>query len=113
MRLALHSTIREGAEADYEKTHGVVPHELVESFDRFGITSWTIWRSGRELFHVVEADDYAAAEALLADDPANLRWQAIIGPFVEKFVGGQDGEPAALTQVWDLTTQKEHEGDAR
>ncbi|AMM21592.1 hypothetical protein AX769_17405 [Frondihabitans sp. PAMC 28766] len=113
MRVALHSIIREGSEADYEKTHGAVPHDLVESFDRVGITSWTIWRSGRDLFHVVVADDYAAADARLADDPANRRWQAMIGPFVERFVEGEDGGSPLLRQVWDFETQKQHEGDAR
>jgi L-rhamnose mutarotase len=113
MRLALHSVIREGAEAAYAKTHGRVPRDLLDSFDRFGITSWTIWRSGRDLFHLVEADDFGAALDLLAEDPANQRWQAVIGPFVETFTGGQDGEPAALSEVWDLKEQKKDEGDAR
>jgi hypothetical protein len=37
----------------------------------------------------------------------------MIGPFVETFAGGQDGEPGPLREVWDMTTQKLHEGDAR
>jgi L-rhamnose mutarotase len=112
VRIALHSIIREGAETDYEKTHEAVPQGLMDSFDRFGISSWTIWRSGRDLFHVVVADDYDAADALLADDPANAEWQAMIGPFVDRFVGGQDGGGGPLRQVWDFESQKRH-GRAR
>jgi L-rhamnose mutarotase len=106
MRLALHSIIREGAEVGYDTMHEVVPSGLIDSFDRFGIHSWTIWRSGRDLFHVVVADDYDAADALLADDPANQEWQAMIGPFVERFVVGADSASPALKEVWDFETQK-------
>jgi L-rhamnose mutarotase len=106
MRVALHSIIREGAEVDYEKHHETIPDDLVQTFDRVGIESWTIWRSGRDLFHVVVADDFAAAEAQLAVDPANQRWQATIGPFVERFIPGDDAGSPALPRVWDFETQK-------
>ncbi len=104
MRIALHSIIREGAEAEYEKTHEAVPQGLIDSFDRFGIRSWTIWRSGRDLFHVVVADDYDAADALLASDCTSLI--GLRGPFVDRFVGGQDGGGGPLRQVWDFESQK-------
>ncbi len=104
MRYALHSVIREGHEEDYLRDHEVIPDELAETFARIGITSWTIWRSGLDLFHLVEADDYDAAMAALETDEANARWQEFIGPHVDHFVL-VDGDQR-LPLVWDLKRQR-------
>lgn len=104
MHVALHSVLREGAESDYVREHQRIPADLAETFARIGIRDWTIWRSGRNLFHLVECDDFAAAMRALEHDPANLRWQAHIGQFVDHFVSdAPGGEPRPIEQVWRLT----------
>lgn len=107
MRVALHSEIAPGAIDDYRRHHAVIPDELVDTFDRVGIRSWTIFRSGHRLFHDVICDDWDAANAALDADPANARWQADIGRFVELFRDA-DGEAgyAPLEVMWDLEAQK-------
>lgn len=106
VRYALRSRLVAGGEEAYEQAHATIPEDLVRSFARVGIASWTIWRSGHDLFHVVEADDLAAALSTLATDPADIQWQKTIGVFVEGFVG-PDGErdTLPLPQVWDLREQ--------
>lgn len=113
MRHALHSRIVSGREDAYDRAHIAIPAGLVASFGRFGIESWTIWRSGRELFHVVEADDLDAAFRALADDPADIEWQKSIGLFVEGFVHSPN-DPASLRlfEVWDLRSQIESRSEA-
>lgn len=108
MRIALHSEIREGAVDDYRTAHERIPDALAETFARIGIREWTIWRSGHRLFHLVECEDWDAAVAALADDPADHAWQADIGRFVELFrdAGGAEGT-APLELVWDLAAQRE------
>ncbi len=105
MRIALHSVLREGAERDYEDAHSRIPDDLAASFARVGIHDWTIWRSGRNLFHLVECDDFAAAMAALDDDPANLRWQTRIGRFVDHFETFPPGGSLETPQVWRLSQQ--------
>ncbi|PZF81137.1 L-rhamnose mutarotase [Jiangella anatolica] len=107
MRVALHSVLRPGTEADYDREHERIPADLAAAFDRVGIHEWTIWRVGDRLFHLVECDDFDAALRALADDPANERWQARIGRFVDRFVGGTGGAPAPLPEVWDLRRQRQ------
>lgn len=107
MRVALHSVLRPGSELDYDREHERIPDDLVASFARVGIHEWTIWRVGDRLFHLVECDDFGAAMRALAGDPANERWQADIGRFVGGFLGGDDGGPAPLPQVWDLDRQRQ------
>ncbi|MEN0083664.1 MAG: L-rhamnose mutarotase [Leifsonia sp.] len=107
MRVALHSILREGHEAAYDADHAAIPDDLVVSFERVGIHDWQIWRSGRDLFHLVECDDFAAAMRALDDDPANRRWQASINRHVDHFVtGGPGPEGMVLPLVWTLTAQR-------
>jgi len=105
--VALHSTIRAGAIEDYREHHARVPDELRALFDRAGIRDWRIWRSGDRLFHLVECEDFERAMAVVNPDPANERWQAEIGRFVDQFFG-PDGTPGftPLEQVWSLDEQR-------
>ncbi|WP_394254467.1 L-rhamnose mutarotase [Pseudoclavibacter helvolus] len=107
MRVALHSEITSGSVDQYRASHAVIPEELVATFDRVGISSWTIFRSGHRLFHDVICDDWDAANAALDTDPANARWQEDIGRFVELFrdADGEEGY-APLELMWDLEAQK-------
>jgi L-rhamnose mutarotase len=108
MRVALHSVLREGHESGYLDAHATIPRELAASFERVGIHDWSIWRSGRHLFHLVDCDDFSAAMDALDTDPANQRWQAFIGRFVDHFVTTGDGpEGMILDSVWTLSTQRD------
>lgn len=108
MRVALHSVIVPGGEAEYERRHRRIPEALAASFTRVGIHDWTIWRSGRDLFHLVDCDDFGAAMRALEDDPANIAWQRTIGPVVDHFVqDGPDAEQMIVPQVWRLSDQRD------
>ena len=108
--IALHSTIRAGAIEDYRARHAQVPDELRALFDRAGIRDWRIWRSGDRLFHVVECEDFEQSMDVVDPDPANERWQADIGRFVDQFFG-PDGAPGfePLEEVWSLEEQRQAE----
>lgn len=97
--VALRSRLRPGAEEGYDAAHARIPDELVDAHRRAGIADWAIWRSGRDLFHLVECDDLESAFRALADDPANERWQAFIGDYVEHF------DPTPLAFVWRMSDQ--------
>ncbi|SEE50907.1 L-rhamnose mutarotase [Jiangella alba] len=107
MRVALHSVLRPGTGPDYDREHERIPDDLADSFARLGIHEWTIWRVGVRLFHLVACDDFDAAMRALDGDPANERWQAHIGRFVDGFLGGDGGAPAPLVEVWDLGGQRQ------
>ncbi|QDP96021.1 L-rhamnose mutarotase [Microlunatus elymi] len=106
MRVALHSILKPETEDRYRTDHAAIPDDLVASFDRLGIVDWTIWRSGRDLFHLVDCEDFDAAWTALADDPANRRWQAFIGPLVEGFRTDNEGSTGLeLERIWSLAGQ--------
>jgi L-rhamnose mutarotase len=100
-RIALHTRLAPGKEAEYEQVHAVIPAELDAALREAGVRSWRIWRSGRDLFHVVEVEDYRHMRAYLRDHPANVPWQARMAKLLEvedDYSGGDMGIPL----VWEL-----------
>jgi L-rhamnose mutarotase len=100
-RIALHTKLKPGREADYEREHAVIPVELDAALREAGVRSWEIWRDGLDLFHVVEVEDYQAMRRALADHPANIPWQAKMAELlaVEDDYSGND---LGIKKVWEL-----------
>ena len=99
--VALHTRLREGREADYDRIHASIPVELDGALREAGVHSWRIWRSGRELFHLVEVDDYRAMRAFLAEHPANVPWQVRMAELLEVEDDYSGTEPD-VRLVWEL-----------
>lgn len=103
MRIALHTQVRGDRIQEYEQAHTAVPAELTDAIRAAGVTSWTIWRSGTDLFHVIDCADYSAMLASLAANPVNTTWQ---GQMAELLQTPHDysaaGGDAALPVVWQL-----------
>jgi L-rhamnose mutarotase len=103
MKVALHTKVRADRIEEYEQAHRAVPAELTAAIRDAGVTSWTIWRSGTDLFHVIECEDYPATLATLATRPVNVAWQARMAELLETVhdysAGGGD---AVLPVVWAL-----------
>jgi L-rhamnose mutarotase len=81
--------------------HAVIPAELDSALRAAGVHSWRIWRSGRDLFHLVEVDDYAHLRAFLAEHPANVPWQARMAELLEVQDDYSGAEPS-VNLVWAL-----------
>ena len=99
--IALHTRLRPGCEQEYARVHAVIPPELDGALRAAGVRSWRIWLSGQDLFHLVDVDDYRAMRAAMRDDPANIAWQAIVGPLHEvadDYSGNDDG----IGLLWSL-----------
>jgi len=99
--VALHTRLLAGREADYDRVHATIPVELDGALREAGVHSWRIWRSGRELFHLVEVEDYRAMREHLAEHPANVPWQARMAELLEVEDDYSGAEPA-VRLVWEL-----------
>ncbi len=103
MRIALHTRVRADRIEEYEAAHRAVPAELAEAIRAGGARQWTIWRSGTDLFHVIDCEDYAALLAHLNAQPVNAAWQARMAGLLDVVHDySADGAAAALPVVWDL-----------
>jgi len=103
MRVALHTRVRGDRIDEYERAHAAVPAELTDAIRAAGVTGWTIWRSGTDLFHVIDCADYAAMLAALHDNPVNAAWQARMAGLLDTpHDYSAAGGDAALPVVWQL-----------
>jgi L-rhamnose mutarotase len=103
MRIALHTRVRPDRIEEYDAAHREVPVELTDAMRAAGVHDWTIWRSGTELFHVIDCEDYAELIAALGRLPVNEVWQGRMAELLEVVhdysAGGADD---ALPVVWQL-----------
>jgi L-rhamnose mutarotase len=78
-----------GTEIEYVERHKHVFPDLIEAFRRVGIQSYSIFMQYNRLYAYMEVDDYEAAMRELANDPANVRWQAYMKDMM--IPSGKDG----------------------
>ncbi|MGW5256078.1 L-rhamnose mutarotase [Streptomyces sp. NPDC004012] len=103
MRVALHTKVRADRVEEYEAAHREVPKELTEAIRAAGASSWTIWRSGTDLFHVLECEDYQRLLAELERLSVNIAWQARMAQLLDVVHDySSDGAEASLPVVWEL-----------
>ncbi len=103
VRIALHTRVRADRIDEYEAAHRAVPPELTDAIRAAGAKAWTIWRSGTDLFHVIECDDYAALLAYLSASPVNAAWQARMAGLLDVAHDySASGADAGLPVVWEL-----------
>ncbi|WP_020525355.1 L-rhamnose mutarotase [Catelliglobosispora koreensis] len=99
--IALHTKLKPGKEAGYDREHAVIPAGLDVALREAGVRSWRIWRDGRDLFHLVEVEDYQAMRAALRDHPANIPWQAKMAELLE-VEDDYSGSDSGIKHVWSL-----------
>jgi L-rhamnose mutarotase len=103
MRVALHTRVRADRIEQYEQAHRDVPAELTDAIRAAGVTSWTIWRSGTDLFHVIDCASYSALLAELENLPVNVAWQARMAELLDVAHDySAAGAGAGLPVAWQL-----------
>ncbi|MEU3187951.1 L-rhamnose mutarotase [Streptomyces sp. NPDC006923] len=103
MRVALHTKVRADRVGEYEAAHREVPPALTAAIRAAGATSWTIWRSGTDLFHLLECEDYGRLLAELDQLPVNVAWQARMAELLDVVHDySTGGAGAGLPVVWEL-----------
>lgn len=100
-RIALHTKLKPGREADYEREHAKIPDDLDGTLRAAGVHRWEIWRDGVDLFHLVEVEDYQAMRRALANHPANIPWQAKMAELLD-VQDDYSGNDLGLGKVWEL-----------
>ncbi|MEU8953329.1 L-rhamnose mutarotase [Streptomyces sp. NPDC048518] len=103
MKVALHTKVRADRVEEYDDAHRAVPAELTAAIRAAGVSSWTIWRGGTDLFHVLECEDYGRMLAELEKLPVNIAWQARMAELLDVVHDySAEGAAAGLPVVWEL-----------
>ena len=95
-RTAFRLRIKADAVEAYEESHRQVWPELLAKLKQVGISDYSIFRRGQELFLVMRVEDFDAAWDELAKDPVNLRWQQEMRKYFEPVPGLEPGERFAM-----------------
>jgi L-rhamnose mutarotase len=95
-RVAFCLRIKPDAIEGYERDHARVWPELLAKLKEVGISGYSIFRRGQDLFLVMQVKNFDFAWDALADDPVNLRWQAEMAKYFEPVPGLQPGERFAM-----------------
>ncbi|KZM74114.1 L-rhamnose mutarotase [Nocardia terpenica] len=106
MRIALHTRLKPGMAEEYRQAHREVPPELEAAIRAAGATDWTIWRSGPDLFHVIECHSYHALLEQLSGLPVNIAWQQRMDTYLA-VPHDYSAADAALPVVWELNPAHE------
>ena len=103
VRIAVHTRLKPGMAGEYEAAHREVPAELRAAIVRSGARRWTIWRSGVDLFHVIECENYSTLLAELDQLPVNRAWQSRMADYLEVVHDySPGGSSMGLPVVWEL-----------
>jgi L-rhamnose mutarotase len=91
-RLRIKATAIEG----YERDHKNVWPELLAKLKEVGISEYSIFRRGQDLFLVMRVVDFESAWRALENDPVNRRWQQEMAKYFEPVPDLQPGERLAV-----------------
>ena len=95
-RHAFRLRLKADAIEEYEREHTRVWPELLASLKAAGISDYSIFRHGQDLFLCMRADDFEQAWDELARDPVNQRWQDLMARLFEPVPGAQPGQRFAM-----------------
>lgn len=95
-RVAFRLRLKPDAIEEYETVHARVWPELLSKIKEVGISEYSIFRRGQELFLYMRVEDFDRAWETLAQDPINLRWQSEMSRLFEPMPDLQPGERFAM-----------------
>ncbi len=95
-RYAFKLQIKAGSIAEYERAHQNVWPELLAKIKEVGISKYSIFRRGQELFLFMNIDDFDRAWNELAKDPVNQRWKKEMDRLFEPVPDQQPDERFAM-----------------
>lgn len=78
---------KEGSEEEYIKRHKAVHPELLQALKAVGVSNYSIFMDGNQLYAYMEVDDFDAAMKKLETNPANIKWQE----YMSDILGMGDG----------------------
>jgi len=91
-RIAFRLRVRPERIAEYEDAHRKVWPELLQLLKDVGISEYSIFRRGTDLFFYMHVDDFERAWSQIDANPVNRRWQAQMAPLFEPLPDLPPGE---------------------
>jgi L-rhamnose mutarotase len=91
-RVAFRLRVRPDCIEAYEEAHRRVWPEMLQLLKDVGITQYSIFRRGVDLFLFMHVDDFERAWNVLDKHPVNQRWQQAMKPLFQPLSELEGGE---------------------
>lgn len=95
-RYAFKLRIKRDAIEEYEREHKQVWPEMLAKLKEVGVSDYSIFRRGQDLFLCMRVDNFDDAWEKLDGDPINQRWQQHMGRLFEPVADTEPGERFAM-----------------
>ena len=95
-RYAFRLRVKKEAIEAYDRAHEHVWPELLAKLKEVGISDYSVFRRGQDLFLVMRTSDFERTWYALSRDPVNLRWQAEMARYFEPVSDLKPGERFAM-----------------
>ena len=97
-RVAFLLQIKPGKIDEYEEAHRHVWPEMIQALESAGVTEYSIFRRGLQLFLTMRAADFEQTQRMLSESEVNQRWQRTMAPLFDVVPGKDASEPLAMMQ---------------
>ncbi len=105
-RYAWKATVKEGCLDEYKRRHDEIWQEMKDVLDEAGITNYSIWNVGNELFGYYECKkgiEYAAR--VQAESPVVERWNEYMKDVMTMELDPETGAQPKLKQVFSFRAE--------
>ncbi len=99
-RIAFLLQIKADRMEEYDEAHRHVWPELIRALESFGVTEYSIFRRGQQLFLFLRVRDFEHLKQQLAASEINQRWQQHMAPLIEAVPGELSDGFALLDEVF-------------
>lgn len=95
-RIAFQLRVKRGQEEAYDEAHRHVWPELLAELQACGVSEYSIFRRGCELFLYMLVPDFQSLLDQLAQSDVDRRWQQAMAPLFEEVPSLREGETLAM-----------------
>jgi L-rhamnose mutarotase len=101
--VGLYWTIRSGMAAEYDRVHATVWSQLEDRMRELGVTRFSIFRRGEEVFAHLTVIDYPAFTKAYAADQVAQEWERQFDDLlIVEHPDPETGWPERLVHVWSM-----------
>ncbi len=96
MRATWKIILKPGMKAEYKKRHDEIWPEMTAALNEAGISNYSIWNTGNDLFGYYEADDIGHCNKVLGSSPVVARWNEYMKDVIDFEIDPETGTVPAL-----------------
>lgn len=101
-RYAWKARVLPGKLEEYKRRHAVIWPEMVEVLKRAGISNYSIWNTGDELFGYYECESRNEAARVQAESPVVDRWNEYMKDVMVMEMDPVTGAQPLMEEAWYL-----------